>query len=146
MLSLKSLEAFYWVARQRSFHAAAERLCVTQPSVSYRIKELEQQLGRALFIRAGRNVRLTRHGQALLHHAERMFEAAQDLDNQFRSKSAIQGNFRIGVTDAFSVICLPDLESVRRLHEGLQSFLSMRRMEARRRKARALLLRFPNPW
>src|SRR6202163_5135666 len=37
---------------------------------------------------------------------------------------------------------LQDLESVPKVHEGLQSFLSMRRMEARRRKIRALRLRF----
>jgi len=109
MLSLKLLEAFYWVARLRGFHAAADRLRVTQPSISYRVKELEAQLGRALLVKHGRSFRLTSHGQALFVHAERMVTAAQDLQQQVRPGGALSGAMRLGVTDAFAAVCLPDL-------------------------------------
>ncbi len=109
MLSLKLLEAFYWVARLRGFHAAADRLGVTQPSVSYRVKELEERLGRELLARHGRSFRLTAHGQALFTHAERMMTAAQDLQRQFRTGGTLAGSLRLGVTDAFATVCLPHL-------------------------------------
>ncbi len=109
MLSLKLLEAFYWVARLRGFHAAADRLGVTQPSISYRVKELEERLGRALLARQGRSFQLTAHGQALFVHAERMMSAAQDLQRQFRTGGALAGSLRLGVMDAFAVVCLPYL-------------------------------------
>ena len=109
MPSLKLLEAFYWVARLKGFHAAAARLRVTQPSVSYRLKELEAQLGRPLLQRGGRSVRLTAHGQALFVHAERVLTAAQDMQEQFRPGGGSTGPMRLGVTDAFAAVCLPHL-------------------------------------
>ena len=107
--SLKLLEAFYWVARLKGFHAAADRLRITQPSVSYRVKELEAQLGRALFHREGRSFRLSEHGQALFVHAERMITAAQDLQQQFQPGATLIGPMQLGVTDAFAAVCLPHL-------------------------------------
>jgi DNA-binding transcriptional LysR family regulator len=109
MPSLKLLEAFYWVARLKGFHAAADRLRVTQPSVSYRVKELEAQLGRPLLLRDGRSFKLTAHGQALFGHAERIIAAAQDLQQQFRPNGLSTGPMRLGVTDAFAAVCLPHL-------------------------------------
>jgi DNA-binding transcriptional LysR family regulator len=109
MLSMKLLEAYYWVARLRSFHAAADRLHITQPSISYRIKELENQLGRELMVRGPGSIRLTAQGQLLYGQAERMITAAQDLEQQFRKGGTLTGALRLGVTDAFAAICLPDL-------------------------------------
>jgi DNA-binding transcriptional LysR family regulator len=109
MLSLKLLEAFYWVARLRGFHSAADRLRLTQPSISYRVKELEGQIGRTLLVRNGRSFRLTAHGHALFVHAERMIAAAQDLQQQFGQGGTLHGSIRLGVTDAFAAVCLPDL-------------------------------------
>jgi DNA-binding transcriptional LysR family regulator len=109
MLSLKLLESFYWVAKLRNFRAAADRLRLTQPSVSYRLKELETQVGRPLIVRGGRAMRLTAQGQKLLEHAEAMLTAAQDLERLFRPGAVLTGILRLGVTDAFAVVCLPQL-------------------------------------
>lgn len=109
MLSLKLVEAFYWVARLRGFHAAADRLRVAQPSITYRVKELERQLGRTLLIRGSRPVRLTSQGQALFDHAERLVATVHDMQRQFRPGSPVAGAMRLGVTDAFAAVCLPAL-------------------------------------
>jgi DNA-binding transcriptional LysR family regulator len=109
MPNMKLVEAFYWVARLHGFHAAAERLRLTQPSVSYRVKELERQLGHQLLIRGTRSVRLTPQGQAMFVAAERLMAAAQDMEQQFRPGRTIAGALRLGVNDAFAAICLPDL-------------------------------------
>ena len=109
MVGLKLLEAFYWVARLKGFHAAAAQLNVSQPSISYRVKELEQRLGRVLLVRGGQDVRLTAQGQALLAHAERIIGAAQAMQQEFSAGGAPTGPIRIGVNDAFAAVCLPHL-------------------------------------
>jgi DNA-binding transcriptional LysR family regulator len=60
---------FLEVAASGSFVAAAERLHVTQPAVSARIRALEQQLGRALFVRNKAGARLTPAGERFVRHA-----------------------------------------------------------------------------
>src|SRR4051794_8780621 len=120
MPSLKLLEAFYWVATLKGFHAAAARLGLTQPSVSYRVKELEALLGRSLLVREGRSFKVTAHGQALFVHAEKLIAAAQDLQQEFRPGHSPNGPMRLGVNDAFAAVCLPQL--LRRLlaeHPGM---------------------------
>ena len=62
-LTLAQIETFYWIARLGSFHAAARRLSLTQPSISGRIRELELDLGCALFDRTGRPRAPDRGGQ-----------------------------------------------------------------------------------
>ena len=124
MPSLKLLEAFYWVARLKGFHAAADRLRITQPSVSYRVKELEAQLGRALFHREGRSFRLSEHGQALFVHAERMITAAQDLQQQFQPGAALIGPMQLGVTDAFAAVCATASLVLKRATSGPRSSAS----------------------
>ena len=66
-----SLTVFMAVADTGSFSAAAERLFLTQPAVSKRIAQLEQQLGTRLFDRVGRRIRLTEAGEALRPRARR---------------------------------------------------------------------------
>ncbi|MEH6567779.1 MAG: LysR family transcriptional regulator [Halioglobus sp.] len=68
-MDTQNLKAFVLVAETGSFSAAAEKLHLTQPAVSKRVALLEQQLGRDLFDRIGRNVSLTEAGNALLPHA-----------------------------------------------------------------------------
>ncbi|MGL1138605.1 LysR family transcriptional regulator, partial [Vibrio parahaemolyticus] len=56
MLDLKSLETFVWVLRLGGFRKAAERLNTTQPAISARVSQLEDELGVSLFDRFGRRV------------------------------------------------------------------------------------------
>lgn len=60
---LNSIRAFEAAARNLSFSTAAAELCVTVTAVSHQIKHLEEQLGRKLFIRTPREVRLTPTGE-----------------------------------------------------------------------------------
>ena len=60
------LETFLAVAEDRSFSRAAERLNLTQPAVTKRIKRLEEDLSTVLFDRIGKRVDLTEGGRLLL--------------------------------------------------------------------------------
>jgi DNA-binding transcriptional LysR family regulator len=109
MTSLKLIEAFYWVAKLRSFHATARRLNVTQPTVTYRVKELERQIARPLLVRSDQPVRLTPQGQAVFAYAERLVSLMQEMQEHLGRDSPVSGVLRLGVMDAFAAICLPDL-------------------------------------
>lgn len=63
---LHALAAFEVVARLHSFAKAAEELCITQSAVSHRIKLLEEHFATQLFLRGGRNLVLTAHGEYFL--------------------------------------------------------------------------------
>ncbi|MYJ92884.1 MAG: LysR family transcriptional regulator, partial [Chloroflexi bacterium] len=87
-MDLARLEAFVEVSAARSFSRAAERLNLTQPTVSARIAQMEAQLGVGLFERLGRRVRLTDAGRALLPHAQRTLQAARDAAEAVHARRA----------------------------------------------------------
>ena len=72
-LSLNSLKFFYYVARHESVTVAAEKLFVTQGAVSKQLKNLEDALDCALFIREGKKLYLTVEGRTLLACCEQVF-------------------------------------------------------------------------
>ncbi|WP_333609379.1 HTH-type transcriptional regulator HdfR [Arsukibacterium sp.] len=71
------LKTFLEVQRTRHFGKAAENLYLTQSAVSFRIRQLEQQLGVNLFVRHRNNIQLTEAGDRLLPHAQAMLMALQ---------------------------------------------------------------------
>ncbi|QJQ94027.1 MULTISPECIES: LysR family transcriptional regulator [Halomonadaceae] len=77
-MDTQSLEAFLAVADRGSFSLAGEQLHLTQPAVSKRIANLEDQLGRRLFDRIGRRVTLTEAGRLLLPRAREILLMVND--------------------------------------------------------------------
>lgn len=69
MIEARHLRVLRAVARTGSFSAAARELGCTQPAVSQQMKALEQSAGTPLLVRAGREMRLTQAGEALVRHA-----------------------------------------------------------------------------
>ena len=76
-------KVFYYVSRCRSITGAAEKLSLTQPSVTRAIKSLESQLGLTLFLRSKQGVALTPEGQRLYDRiapaCEQFFAAEAEL-------------------------------------------------------------------
>ena len=77
MLNYNHLYYFYVVASERSVKAAADRLGVTQPTISEQIRLLERALGVPLFDRTPSGLQLTRAGREAFEHAQTMFQAGQ---------------------------------------------------------------------
>ncbi|HVT55540.1 MAG TPA: LysR family transcriptional regulator [Xanthobacteraceae bacterium] len=109
MLDFRSLETFLWVANLRSFRGAAERLHTTQPAVSMRIAQLEDDLGVKLLERDRRAVSLTEKGQLLLRHAERLIRQRSSLIEAVGDSSAMSGVVRLGVSETIVHTWLPKL-------------------------------------
>ncbi len=115
-LTLAQLAAFERIVRLGSFHAAAQHIGLTQPSISQRIHELEDILGVQLFIRRGPKISVTAEGTALIAYADRMLQTAQEVSDRFRTRNPLMGLLRLGLTETFALICLPELLRRLELH------------------------------
>lgn len=107
-LAIYHLETLLWIARLGTFRAAAERLGTTQPAISARVREIESQLGMAVFRRDGRGMALTARGRQLVRDCEPLlasFERALMGDGDF---SGATGVVRIGAGEIAAASCLPE--------------------------------------
>ena len=64
-MEIRVLQYFLTIAREKSISGAAEFLHITQPTLSRQMKELEEELGKQLFIRGNRKITLTYDGMLL---------------------------------------------------------------------------------
>jgi len=78
-LNLHHLHYFWAVAKQGNLTRAAELLHVSQSALSTQVRQLERQLGQALFVRAARTMQLTEAGRIALAYAETIFAAGSEL-------------------------------------------------------------------
>lgn len=108
-MKFQQLQAFIWITRRGSFASAAERLNVTQPTVSQRIHELEGQLGVALFKRIGRRAHLTDHGRQLIPLAEKMMALHEEIFHKVANPVQMTGTVRLGVAELVALTWLPQL-------------------------------------
>lgn len=113
-MTLKQLEAFYWATRLGTFATAAERLHVTQSSLSKRIAELEADIGHALFDRSGQRATLTAAGDALLPHAQKMLDLEQTIRCGLEVQGGLRGPCRFGISELSATTWFPSL--ARRVH------------------------------
>ena len=112
-MNLKKLEAFYLTAKYGSCSQAADKLLVSQPAVSMQIRDLERFYGVRLFMRLGKDLKLTEEGQTLYADAEKIFELSalaenHLLDLQGKRKSVLT----IGTTPNYSKRVLPGIVSL----------------------------------
>lgn len=99
---------FYAVAECKSFSKATQILHVSQPAISYAIKELEGQLGARLFIRNNKNVILTDDGEKLLYYVKRAFDNLTMGQRVIKEKDDdLTGVIRIGIYSHISLFMLP---------------------------------------
>jgi len=106
-MTLKQLEAFYWAATLANFSLAAERLSLSQSSLSKRIGELEAHLGKALFDRSGHRAVLTTAGQTLLPQARKLLRVADEVRETMADTVAVRGTCRFGMGELSALTWLP---------------------------------------
>lgn len=103
----KFLKVVIAVAREQSISGAAESLFLSQPTLSRQLKELEEELGKQLFIRGSRRVTLTEEGMILRKRAEEIMELVKKAENEIsQSDELIAGDITIGTgeTDGIRII------------------------------------------
>ncbi len=102
------LETLHWIARLGTFAAAAERLNTTQPAITARVRELEAQLGVALFRREGRLMVLTPIGRQIVRDSAPLLAEFQKVLLGSNSFAEARGVVRIGAGEIAAASCLPD--------------------------------------
>jgi len=99
-MDLRGLQIFIEVAEQKSFTRAGEQLGYSQPTVSFQIRQLEQELGVPLFDRIGHTVSLTDAGREALAYAQKICNLSREMTLGTRQDREISGVIRIGMADA----------------------------------------------
>lgn len=109
-MDTQSLEAFLAVAETGSFSLAGERVYLSQPAVSKRIAQLEEQLGCRLFDRIARTVTLTESGRQLLPRAERILREIKDARQAIADLAGtISGHLRLAISHHIGLHRIPPL-------------------------------------
>lgn len=100
-LNYHHLRYFWMVAREGSVRRAAERMHVSQPTVSAQVRALEDALGEKLFRRAGRGLALTEAGERARRYADDIFALGDELQATVREPGAASPlRVSIGITDS----------------------------------------------
>jgi LysR family transcriptional regulator, transcriptional activator of nhaA len=101
-LNYHHLRYFWTVAKEGSLKQAAEKLHVSQPSISGQLSELEEALGEKLFRRSGRSKVLTDAGQIAYRYADEIFTLGRELMNAVKQRPTAEAlRLYVGVADSF---------------------------------------------
>lgn len=124
-MDIRVLQYFLAVAREASITKAAESLNMTQPPLSRQLKELEEELGKQLFIRGNRRVTLTEEGMILRKRAEEMVELMEKTKAEVSSSGEnISGEIYIGGGETEGIRLIAKVaEKIRRKHPGISYHL-----------------------
>ena len=109
--SLKQLAVFDAVAELGSVSQAAERLSVTQSAASMSLSQLEKLLGRDLFVRQGKDMRLSHWGNWLRPKAKRLLQDAEQIEIGFYDQHLFSGSVNIGASQTPAEHLVPELIS-----------------------------------
>lgn len=100
MVNYKHLHYFWMVAREGSIARASKQLHLTPQTISGQLSQLEEQLGTALFSRAGRGLELTENGRLVLSYAKEIFSLGSELEEAVRNLPEQRTlPFRVGVAN-----------------------------------------------
>ena len=100
MINYKHLHYFWVAAKQGGVARASERLHLTPQTISGQISLLEEQLGEALFKKAGRKLELTETGRLVLSYADEIFSLGGELEDAVRNLPSTRPMvFKVGIAD-----------------------------------------------
>jgi len=109
-MSDRRLKVFHTVARLLSFTKAAEALHMTQPAVTFQVRQLEEYFNTRLFDRTHNKVNLTPAGERVSEFAERIFDLYSEMENSVRDLTGeISGALTIGASTTIAEYMLPAL-------------------------------------
>ncbi|HQU16926.1 MAG: LysR family transcriptional regulator [Chromatiales bacterium 21-64-14] len=106
----RRLQVFHTVARLLSFTKAAEALHMTQPAVTFQVRQLEEHFNTRLFDRTHNRISLTETGLRVYEHADRIFQLYGEMENAVREMTGeVSGVLLIGASTTIAEYMLPSL-------------------------------------
>lgn len=106
-MTFDQIRTFFWVARLGGFRKASVQLNLSQPAVSTRIANLEDELRVQLFERGAGGLVLTKHGTLLLSYAEQILFVEEEIKQRVADPSETEGLFRVGASETIAQAWLP---------------------------------------
>lgn len=124
-MEIRVLKYFLETAREGSVTRAAAALHISQPSLSKQLKDLEQELGKKLFVRSNYSIKLTDEGMLLRKRAEEILEMVEKTTDEFKALGNITGgDVRIGCAESHLVSHLAQvIRAFREDYPGLRYHL-----------------------
>ncbi|WP_133372150.1 selenium metabolism-associated LysR family transcriptional regulator, partial [Sulfurirhabdus autotrophica] len=102
------IQVFHTVAKQLSFTKAAELLFMTQPAVTFQVKQLEEHFNTRLFERTHGKITLTHAGEVALEYAEKILELSSEMETRLGELTGeISGKLMIGASTTIAEYLLP---------------------------------------
>ena len=108
-MELRQLEYFRVIAETESIHEAARRLNMSQPPLSYQIRQLENELGKRLFDRTGKKVVLTPQGEEFLEHANRILYDVHQAKASMNDTDELKNPLHIGTIESLCTVKFPKI-------------------------------------
>ncbi len=106
----RRLQVFYTVAKQLSFTKAAELLYMTQPAVTFQVKQLEEHFNTRLFERSHSKISLTHAGEVALEYAERILNLSSEMETRLGELTGqVSGTLLVGASTTIAEYMLPRL-------------------------------------
>ncbi len=106
----RRLQVFHTVAKLLSFTKAAEVLHMTQPAVTFQVRQLEEHFNTRLFDRTHNRVTLTQAGETVYFYSRRIFEQYEEMENSVREITGeVSGMLTIGASTTVAEYMLPAL-------------------------------------
>ena len=116
IMDVRGLEVFLSVAKHLNYTRAGEEVNLSQPSVSVRIRRLEDELGTKLFEQLGKKVSLTEAGLVLIPHARRVITAVENAQAAIDELLGLErGTLRIGASTTPGMYVVPQV--IARFHD-----------------------------
>lgn len=101
-MEFRQLKYFVQIANDQNYSTAAKKLYITQPTLSWTIKHLEEELGVKLFIPNGKKLLITSEGEELFHHAKHLLDEHQKVLELFQNRNELlTGHIHIGIPVLF---------------------------------------------
>lgn len=116
-MNTKSLLTFKTILETGSFQKAADKLSYTQSTVTFQIKQLEEEISIKLFEKIGRKMVLTQAGKDILPYIDTILQGAEQINNYGKSLSEITGTLKLAIPDSILIYTMqPFIQAF--LHEA----------------------------
>lgn len=102
-MNTKNLVTFKTILEMGSFQKAADKLSYTQSTVTFQIKQLEEELSLKLFEKIGRRMELTQAGKDILPYVDMVLQGMEQIGNYGKSLSEISGTLKLAIPDSILI-------------------------------------------
>ncbi|KFD21019.1 MULTISPECIES: LysR family transcriptional regulator [Tatumella] len=124
-MDVKAIRYFTEVVRQQSFTRAAEKLYVTQPTISKMLRQLEEELGCTLLLREGRKLYLTDSGKAVYQRGLTILQEFRQLEAEIGDINQLKtGELRLGIPPMVGMQIVGSISAFHKRYPGVELKIS----------------------